>query len=144
MHIFFITATAEVNCKLDDGTNDTDPYDNTCCVNITLNITLVRQCIRIDYYNHATIGRQYQTWSMHHGSTAIYHTIPLIMLVMNHRAAIYTIPLIMLVMNCRAAIYHAITLIILTTQLKSNGDYLIITSIASQLHQQTIMVPECN
>ena len=50
---------------------------------------------------------------MHHGSTTIYHTIPLIMLVMNHRAAIYTIPLIMLVMNCRAAIYHAITLIML-------------------------------
>ena len=51
-----------MNCTLDDETNDTAyPCDNTCCVNITLNITPVRQCIRIDYYNHAIIGRQYQT-----------------------------------------------------------------------------------
>ena len=50
--IFFIIATAEVNCTLDDRTNDAAyPCDNTCCVNITLNITPVRQCIRIDYYN---------------------------------------------------------------------------------------------
>ena len=48
VYILIITATAEVNCTLDDGTNDVAyPCDNTCCVNITLNITPVRQCIRI-------------------------------------------------------------------------------------------------
>ena len=40
---------------------------------------------------------------MHHGSTALYHTIPLIMLVMYHRATIY----------------HAITLIILAIQFET-------------------------
>ena len=42
----------------------------------------------------------------------------------------------MLVMYHRTTVYHAITLIVLAIQLKRNGDYLIITSTASQLHQQ--------
>ena len=64
MYTFLITDTA----------NATDSCDNTCCANITLNITLVRQCIRLDYL--LVIGRSHQIYSIQ----LMSHTIPLMVI----------------------------------------------------------------